>query len=55
MENPFCYLTSSINISFSNGVEKDHIIEVALDDRANSELCDPDKILHFIKDGKRIT
>ena len=39
----------------SNGVEEDHIIEVALDDRANSELCDPDKILHFIKDGKRIT
>lgn len=28
----------------SNGVEEDHIIEVALDDRANAELRDPDKI-----------
>ena len=34
----------------SNGVEEDHIIEVALDDRANAELRDPDKILRFIKD-----
>lgn len=32
-----------------NGVDNDHIIEVALDDRANIELRDPDKILAYIK------
>ena len=33
----------------SNGVDEDHIIEVALDDRANAELRNPDKILSYIK------
>ena len=33
----------------STGVDEDHIIEVALDDRANAELRDPDKILYYIK------
>lgn len=32
-----------------NGVDDDHIIEVALDDRANIELRNPDKILTHIK------
>lgn len=32
-----------------NGVNDDHIIEVALDDRANIELREPDKILSYIK------
>ncbi len=32
----------------SKGVKEDHIIEVALDDRANAELQNPDKILNFI-------
>ena len=32
----------------STGVDEDHIIEVALDDRANAELRDPDKILSYI-------
>lgn len=33
----------------STGVDEDHIIEVALDDRTNAELRDPDKILYYIK------
>ena len=33
----------------STGVDEDHIIEVALDDRSNAELRDPDKILDYIK------
>ncbi len=33
----------------SIGVDEDHIIEIALDDRANAELRDPDKILYYIK------
>ena len=33
----------------SIGVDEDHIIEVALDDRANAELRNPDKILSYIK------
>lgn len=31
------------------GVEEDHIIEIALDDRSNKELRDPDNILAFVK------
>lgn len=31
------------------GIPKDHIIEVALDDRSNKELRDPDKMLDFVK------
>ena len=33
-----------------SGVAEDHIIEIALDDRSNKELRDPDVILKFIKD-----
>ena len=33
------------------GVSEDHIIEVALDDRSNKELRDPDVILKFIKES----
>lgn len=33
----------------STGVDDSYIIEVALDDRANAELRNPDKILEFIK------
>lgn len=33
----------------SIGVQEENIIEIALDDRANIELRDPDKILAFIK------
>ena len=36
-----------------SGVPADHIIEIALDDRANKELRDPDAILKFIKDNIR--
>lgn len=32
-----------------NGVDDDHIIEIALDDRGNVELRNPDKILNHIK------
>ena len=31
------------------GIPEDHIIEIALDDRSNKELRDPDKILVYIK------
>jgi len=34
-----------------NGVAEDHIIEIALDDRSNKELRDPDAILKFIKES----
>ncbi len=33
----------------SQGVDDDHIIEIALDDRTNIELRDPDAILKYIK------
>ncbi len=36
-----------------SGVPEDHIIEIALDDRANKELRDPDALLKFIKDNIR--
>ena len=41
------------NYLISKGVDKSHIIEVALDDRANKELRNPDNMLKYIKD--RIT
>lgn len=34
-----------------SGVAEDHIIEIALDDRSNKELRDPDAILKFIKES----
>lgn len=34
-----------------SGVAEDHIIEIALDDRSNKELRDPDVILKFIKEN----
>ncbi len=37
----------------SKGVPGDHIIEIALDDRSNKELRDPDKMLQYVK--SRIT
>lgn len=37
----------------SKGVSEDHIIEIALDDRSNKELRDPDKMLQYVK--SRIT
>ena len=33
------------------GVGEDHIIEVALDDRSNKPLRDPDNMLSYIKAG----
>lgn len=32
------------------GVREDHIIEIALDDRSNKELRDPDRMLVFVKE-----
>ena len=32
------------------GVKEDHIIEIALDDRSNKELRDPDNMLRFVKE-----
>ena len=37
------------NYLLSSGVQEDHIIEVALDDRSNKALRDPDAMLAFIK------
>lgn len=37
----------------ANGIEDNHIIEVALDDRSNKELRDPDALLNYVKN--RIT
>ena len=34
----------------SKGVEKSHIIDIALDDRINKELRDPDNMLSYIKE-----
>lgn len=36
-----------------SGIDESHIIEVALDDRSNKELRDPDNMLHYVKE--RIT
>ena len=38
------------NHLLEEGVEEDHIIEVALDDRSNKELRDPDNMLKFVKE-----
>ena len=40
------------NYLLDKGVKEDHIIEIALDDRGNKELRDPDNMLSFVK--KRI-
>ena len=37
----------------SSGVDEDHIIEVALDDRSNKHLRDPDDMLSFVKEKIR--
>ena len=37
----------------NSGVPEDHIIEVALDDRSNKALRDPDVMLQFIKESIR--
>ena len=34
---------------FSNGVAESHIIEIALDDRSNKGLRDPDNMLEYVK------
>ena len=38
------------NHLLEEGVEEDHIIEVALDDRSNKEVRDPDNMLKFVKE-----
>jgi len=38
------------NYLITKGVDKSHIIDVALDDRTNKELRNPDSMLKFIKD-----
>lgn len=38
------------NHLLEEGVDEDHIIEVALDDRSNKELRDPDNMLKFVKE-----
>lgn len=40
------------NYLLDKGVKEDHIIEIALDDRSNKELRDPDNMLQYVK--KRI-
>lgn len=40
------------NYLLDKGVKEDHIIEIALDDRSNKELRDPDNMLKYVK--KRI-
>ena len=37
-----------------SGVPEDHIIEIALDDRSNKALRDPDAMLMFIKETSAI-
>lgn len=39
------------NYLIEKGVAEDHIIEVALDDRSNKELRDPDQMLAYLKTG----
>ncbi len=41
------------NHLLENGIPEDHIIEVALDDRRNKKLRDPDAMLQFIDESKR--
>lgn len=38
------------NHLLDNGIEENHIIEVALDDRSNKELRDPDNMLRYVKE-----
>ncbi len=38
------------NYLVDKGVRKDHIVEIALDDRSNKELRDPDNILKYVKE-----
>lgn len=38
------------NHLLDNGVDESHIIEVALDDRSNKELRDPDNMLRYVKE-----
>lgn len=33
----------------TQGIKDDHIIEIALDDRSNKDLRDPDNLLKYIK------
>ena len=37
------------NYLLEKGIKDDHIIEIALDDRSNKELRDPDNILEYVK------
>ena len=37
------------NHLISSGIPEDHIIEVALDDRSNKELRNPDNMLEYVK------
>jgi predicted AAA+ superfamily ATPase len=37
------------NYLLEKGVREDHIIEIALDDRSNKELRDPDNMLNYVK------
>lgn len=38
------------NYLIEKGIDEDHIIEVALDDRSNKDLRDPDNILKYVKE-----
>ena len=38
------------NYLLDKGVKEDHMIEIALDDRSNKELRDPDNMLNYVKD-----
>ncbi len=38
------------NYLLDKGVSEDHIIEIALDDRSNKELRDPDNMLRYVKE-----
>ncbi len=38
------------NYLLEKGVREDHIIEIALDDRSNKELRDPDNMLNYVKE-----
>ena len=38
------------NYLLDKGVQENHIIEIALDDRSNKELRDPDNMLKYIKE-----
>lgn len=38
------------NYLIEKGIKEDHIIEIALDDRSNKELRDPDNMLKYVKE-----